>query len=414
MRILHVLDHSVPIHSGYSYRTLEILRHQRALGWETVHLTSLKQGPVAGAVEQVEGFEFHRTMGRGGFFETHRLLNPLAVIRTLERRLTMLIEERRPDVLHAHSPCLTGIAALRAARRADIPVVYEVRALWEDAGVDHGTLTAGSLRYRASRAMETWVLTHADQVTAICEGLRGEIVGRGVPVQDVTLIPNAVDPSEFTVIDSPDIGLARDLGLENKRVIGFIGSFYAYEGLTTLIKALPLLLEDSPDVRLLLVGGGAEFDSLRREAAALGIADKVVFTGWVGHDEVHRYYSLMEILVYPRIATRLTQLITPLKPLEAMAQGRLVVASDVGGHRELIRDGETGVLFQAGDAKSLAVASLSLLRDPSRAASLREAARRFVERERYWAASVGRYAEVYRRALGAPHSAAHQTAPVGK
>jgi PEP-CTERM/exosortase A-associated glycosyltransferase len=324
------------------------------------------------------------------------------VIRSLERRLGEVIRLSGPDILHAHSPCLTGVAALRAGRRAGLPVVYEVRALWEDGAVDHGTTTQDSLRYRAIRALETWVLRRADHVTTICEGLRGDIVERGIPSERVTVIPNAVDPTAFALKGPADLQLATKLGLAGKRVIGFIGSFYGYEGLTILLQSLPRMLARHDDIRILLVGGGMQDDALRHEARSLGIADKVVFVGWVPHDQIQNYYGLIEILVYPRLSNRVTELVTPLKPLEAMAQGRLVVASDVGGHRELIRDGDTGLLFRAGDPGALASVVTGILQDPIRAGHIRTAARGYVETERYWMASVKRYADAYRNAIGDP------------
>jgi PEP-CTERM/exosortase A-associated glycosyltransferase len=305
-------------------------------------------------------------------------------------------------VLHAHSPALTGLAAIWAGRRFRIPVVYEMRALWEDGAVDHGVTAAGSLRYRLSRALETWVLRRADAVTTICDGLRREIVTRGVEPDHVTVVPNAVDPLRFNVGGTADPQLARRLGLDGACVLGFIGSFYGYEGLSLLLRAFPKVLEQRATARVLLVGGGYEEERLKRQAAEAGIADKVVFTGRVPHDRVQEYYDLVDIFVYPRLRTRLTELVTPLKPLEAMAQGRIVVASDVGGHQELIRPGETGFLFRAGDADALADAVLHVIRHPELAAAVRINARRFVETERSWAASVGRYAGVYARALEKP------------
>jgi glycosyltransferase involved in cell wall biosynthesis len=183
-------------------------------------------------------------------------------------------------------------------------------------------------------------------------------------------------------------------------VLGFIGSFYGYEGLSLLLNAMPRILSANPRVRLLLVGGGPQASVLKERAVALGVEDKVVFTGRVPHHDVQRYYDIVDVLVYPRLSMRLTDLVTPLKPLEAMAQGRLLVASDVGGHRELIADGVTGVLFKAGDPEALAGKVLTLLDDPSCWPRLRAAARRFVETERNWARSVGRYRGVYQRVAG--------------
>ena len=252
-----------------------------------------------------------------------------------------------------------------------------------------------SLRYRATRALETYALKHADHVTTICEGLRSDIVARGLPAANVTVIPNAVDIESFDPGGEPDQPLKEKLGLTSCTLIGFIGSFYAYEGLDLLLDAFPKVLAHLPDVRLLLVGGGPQEGALKEQAKRLGIADKVVFTGRVPHQEVQRYYDLIDVLAYPRHSMRLTDLVTPLKPLEAMAQGRLLVASDVGGHRELIRDGETGMLFKAGSTDSLADTIMKLLVKREYWPELRQAGRRYVVEERNWARSVANYREVY-------------------
>ena len=197
-----------------------------------------------------------------------------------------------------------------------------------------------------------------------------------------------------------DDALRAELGLTGKRVLGFIGSFYAYEGLDLLLRALPAILQQAPDVALLLTGGGPQEENLKKMTQELGLQDHVKFTGRVPHAQVQRYYSLVDVLVYPRHSMRLTDLVTPLKPLEAMAQGLLLVASDVGGHKELIRDGETGMLFRAGDADDLARSVLRLLSMQDRWPQLREAGRRYVETERNWTNSVARYRDVYGRLTG--------------
>lgn len=395
MRILHVFDHSLPLHSGYTFRSAAILREQRALGWETFHLTGPRQKGCSVAEEEVEGLHFFRTAPPASPMGRLPVLNQLADMRALEGRLGEVIDTVRPDIVHAHSPQLNAVPAIRAAHARGIPVVYEVRAFWEDAAVDHGTTSEGSLRYRLSRAMDTWAFQHADAVTCICEGLRADIVARGVAPHKVTVIPNAVDIERFPLGGPADEQLKAALGLAGARVLGFIGSFYAYEGLDLLLAALPRILEDAPDVKVLLVGGGPQEGNLKRQAESLGVADRVVFTGRVPHGEVNRYYDLIDLLVYARHRMRLTDLVTPLKPLEAMAQGHLFVASDVGGHRELIRHGETGWLFPADDAAALARAVLHAFAHRHRWDEMRARGRRFVETERNWKASVARYRQVY-------------------
>ncbi|WP_439535595.1 TIGR04063 family PEP-CTERM/XrtA system glycosyltransferase [Methyloversatilis sp.] len=392
MKVLHILDHSIPLHSGYTFRTAAILREQRKLGWETHHLTSPKQGATTAAFEDVDEFRFHRTPVPGASLP---LLREIAQMRAIEVRLEALVRELRPDILHAHSPVLNAVPALRVGRRLGVPVVYEVRAFWEDAAVDHGTTAEGSLRYRATRALETWALKRADHVTCICEGLRQDIVARGIPSSKVTVIPNAVDVDNFTFCSPAEADLRQSLGLDGHRVLGFVGSFYAYEGLDLFLDAAAALRRDHPDIKVLLVGGGPQEKALRAQARALGIEDAVVFTGRVPNREVQRYYNLIDLLVYARHPMRLTELVTPLKPLEAMAQGKLFVASDVGGHRELIRNDETGYLFRAGDAADLGRTMARVLDQPEKWDAIRAAGRRFVESERNWRTSVARYRGVF-------------------
>lgn len=397
MRVLHVLDHSLPLHSGYTFRTCAILAAQRARGWETFHVTSPKHYGAQAAEEDVDGWHFFRSAPVPHALAALPLVNQWAVIRLLRRRLLEVARRVRPDLLHAHSPALNGLAALAVAHQLGLPLVYEVRAFWEDAAVDHGTCREGDLRYRLTRALETRVLRRAHAVTTISEGLRGDIVARGVPAERVEVIPNAVDTARFGADGAPDAALRTRLGLDNATVLGFIGSFYAYEGLDLLIAALPAIAARMPQSRVLLVGGGPEERRLRAAAAQAGLEDRVVFTGRVPHETVESYYRLVDVFVYPRRSMRLTELVTPLKPLEAMAHGRLVAASDVGGHRELIRNGETGTLFQAGDPDALARAVVGLLEDREGRPARRLAARAFVERERTWEKVVARYAPIYER-----------------
>lgn len=397
LRILHVLDHSIPLQSGYTFRSLSILREQRKLGWDTFHLTSPKQVGAQALEEEVDGWHFYRTPE----VSVSKVpgLGEIALMRQLECRLQQVAEQVRPDILHAHSPVLNVLPALRVGRRMGIPVVYEVRAFWEDAAVDHGDTTEGSLRYRLTHWVETWALRRARHVFTICEGLRSDIVARGIPTTKVTVIPNAVDLEAFEPGGQPVAALKARLGLQGASVIGFIGSFYAYEGLDLLLEALPGILARRPDVRVLLVGGGPEEAAIKAQALRLGLSDKVVFTGRVPHHQVQLYYDLVDVLTYPRHSMRLTELVTPLKPLEAMAQGRVLVASDVGGHKELIRHGETGMLFKAGSSDALAQAVVDLLAAREHWPAMREAGRRFVEEQRNWTASVANYHSAYTHLL---------------
>lgn len=395
MRILHVLDHSIPLHSGYTFRTAAILREQRALGWETFHLTSPKQGITDAAEEDIDDLHFYRTAMGSWFWIGLPVGYEIALMKSLGQRLEYVARLVKPNLIHAHSPVLNVWPALKIGRLLGIPVVYEIRAFWEDAAVDHGTTHQGSLRYRATRMLETSAIRSVNHVFTICEGLRADIVARGIDSAKVTVIPNAVDVQSFHLASLPDPALQARLSLSGCTVIGFVGSFYAYEGLDLLLAALPQLIKSRPSIKVLLVGGGSQEANLRLQAQQLGVADKVVFAGRVPHQDVHRYYDLIHVLAYPRHSIRLTELVTPLKPLEAMAQGQLFVASDVGGHKELVEHNKTGVLFKAGSADALVQALLGLLDNPSLWPILKANGRAFVENVRNWKNSVANYVGPY-------------------
>lgn len=396
MRILHVLDHSLPVQSGYSFRSAAILREQRKLGWETVHLTSPKHGEFGAPVEEHDGLRFYRTPQPSGPMARLPMANQLAVIRALRERIREIVRLEEPDIIQAHSPCLNALAAFGAGK----PVVYELRSSWEDAAVSSGVTTEGSLRYGLSRWLETRALYGADAVTTICEGLRTDVISRGIPGDRITVIPNSVD-AEGLAARSPSAGDMRArLGLQENCVLAFIGSFFAWEGLVLLIEALPLVLERRPDVRLLLVGGGPDETAMREAVARCGVAGQVIFAGQVPHKEVGALYDAVDVLAYPRLSMRLTNMVTPLKPLEAMAMQKVFVASDVGGHKELVRDGVTGVLFQAGNRQALAEAIVRVAADHELRGRLITNGLRFVREERTWTRAVERYEPVYERLLG--------------
>src|SRR5262245_41196900 len=175
MRILHVFNESLPLHSGYASRSAAILSEQRARGWQPAALTTPRQGPAKALTEHADGWDFYRTPYVPGWLARVPAVGAyLSEMMATARRLEQLVRLERPDVLHAHSPVLTALPALWVGRRYRVPVVYEVRACWEDAAVDHGTTTEGSLRYRATRWLESFVARRADALMVICDGLRRE------------------------------------------------------------------------------------------------------------------------------------------------------------------------------------------------------------------------------------------------
>jgi len=392
-RVLHILDHSLPLHSGYTFRTRAIMKAQIAEGLDVRGITGPRHSQPGASTENVEGLTFHRTPGKpagpAGLREWREVSSHAQAIVALAR------DEWRPDLLHAHSPALAGMAGLKAARALGLPLVYEIRAFWEDAAVGNGTGRAGSIRYRLTRELENRVIAGAGAVVTICEGLRGELIARGFAPERIGVMPNGVDLTLFGEAVVRDRALAQQLELGDGPVIGFIGSFYDYEGLDDLISAMPGLIAGHPDARLLLVGGGPKEAALRAQALGSPASNAIRFIGRVPHGEVKRYYSLCDVMTYPRKRSRLTDLVTPLKPLEAMAQGRLVAASDVGGHRELVSDGATGILFPPDDPNGCAEALSSLFARRDEWPQLREAARAHVANNHDWERNVRRYEAIY-------------------
>jgi len=401
-RVLHILDHSLPLHSGYTFRTRAILKSQQAAGLTVRGVTGPRHADAGPEIEEIDGLTFHRVAGQ---FAGPPGLSEWREIEAFREGIEGVARQWQPEVLHAHSPALCGMAGLRAAKRLGLPFVYEIRAFWEDAAVGNGTGREGSLKYRLTRALENRVVAGADAVFTICKGLRDDLVARGHDGEKIGLSPNGVDLALFGDPVARDDALAHALGIGAGPVVGFIGSFYDYEGLDDLVAALPALRQRHPHAQLLLVGGGPMNEALRAQAAASPAGDAIVFTGRVQHAEVERYYSLIDVLAYPRKHSRLTDLVTPLKPLEAMAQRRIVAASDVGGHRELITDGQTGLLFPPDDPMRMAASLADFIDRRDSWPTMREAGRAHVAAHHDWARNVQRYQRVYQDLIGHDGSA---------
>lgn len=389
MTILHILDHSVPIFSGYSFRSRSIMQFQQRLGLRPVVLTSPKQESPGDGIEVIEGLPYYRTGQTHGRLQFMRELRQIVA---MAKRIETIARKEKACLLHAHSPLLNGLPALWAGRRLRLPVIYESRAFWEDAAVDHGTTREGSVRYRLTRALETVVFRRADRVVTICQGMRQDILGRGVAPERVAVIPNGVDAGWFSP-RARNEALARAMGVNGGPVFGFVGSFYRYEGLRFVLEAAPALRRALPNSHLLLVGSGDEEPDLRTLARPL--QDAVVFAGRVPHQEVREFYSIIDVFLCPRRRMRLTELVTPLKPLEAMAMAKPVLASDVGGLRELVRNGESGILFPPESHAAFVQGAAQLGESAAMRARLGAAGRAAVLREREWAELVSRYRSVY-------------------
>jgi PEP-CTERM/exosortase A-associated glycosyltransferase len=396
-RVLHLLNNSLPhIVAGYTVRTHRIAQAQRAVGLDPIMVTRagfpVLQGVFdAAPSDDVDGIIYHRLPAEG-----LARRGPAALIQANVERLAPLLERFRPAVLHPTSPYDNPRAALALGAAAGIPVVYEVRGFLEETWRSrHGDASAGSERYRMTRDIEGWCMRHADRVVTLGDAMKADIVARGVDAQHVWVIPNAVDPDDF-VPQATDPALRADLGFDDADVVlGYVSSLVGYEGVRHLLDAIALLRTRHPRVRGLIVGDGAERPALEHQAGRLGLGAAVRFTGRVPITEVQRYYAQIDVFVVPRTNDQVSRTVTPLKPLEAMALERAVVTSDVPALRELIRPGETGLVFAAEDATALATAVEPLLDDPATRARLGKAGREWVIAERTWYRNGERYRQLY-------------------
>ena len=394
MRILHVLDRSLPTIAGYTSRSAAILEHQAALGLAPRALTSVRQG--GGIAEFLHGIEYMRTETPDllGVLDRAPVAREALEMAALGRRVTAAHRASPVDLIHAHSPILCGIPAHLAARRLGLPSVYEIRAFWEDAAEQRGHGRRGSARYTTIRALETRLARSVDAVVTICEGLRRDLVARGVPERRLFVVPNGVDAERFSPRPR-DLELEARLGLRNKTVVAYVGTLFRFEGVPVLLAALGRLCDARDDVRGLVVGHGEAEPEIRAAVESLGLAGRVAIVGKTAPEEIARYYALADVLCYPRMRHRITELVTPLKPLEAMSMAKAVVASDVGGLRELVCDEETGLLFKAGDPAALAGALARAIGDVDMRRRLGERARAHVAAERSYRAIAARYLDVY-------------------
>lgn len=373
------------------------MQGQLDLGYAVAGITSDKQGNVEKDREIVEGLTFYRTNVWSEYLKSLPILNQVETVYGLKRRLSTIVKEFKPDIIHAHSPSLTALAAKFVAKKYNIPLIYEVRAFWEDAAVDHGTHRVSSLRYRVTRWLDTYLFQTIDSIVTICEGLRQDILDRGVDTDKVTVVPNAVDSRPFVADLERAKELRKELQLDDKIVLGFIGSFYQYEGLIFLLDALKLCVKRFANVRLILAGGGPEEANIKHRIKALKLEEHVILIGRVEHDQISTLYQLFDVCVYPRHKIRLTDIVTPLKPLEAMAHNCVVLASDVGGHLELIDDQVTGILFKAGSKEDLAKKLEYIVSQPELRANMIRNGAKFVERERNWQLNIKKYQALYEK-----------------
>lgn len=401
VRILHVLDHSWPVLDGYSNRSRSLIAAQKSLGWHPAVVTSpLHNLDDLQAQDLVlDSVNYFRVPSSSSWTwkAIHRRwlgLREFGVVSLLEKTLSRILAREKFDLIHAHSPALCGLAASRVAAAAGIPFVYEIRSFWEDGLPQRPT----SLRYRLTRFLETHVAKHANAVVGIARPILKDLASRGIPDQKLFLVPNGVDIARFAPREY-DRALAKELNLEDTPTLGFIGTFFPWEGVSWLVQATAVLHARGVLSKLLIIGDGAEADAVRAAIQQEQAEGFVSYLGRVPHEDIERYYSILDVLVYPRRSSRITEMVTPLKPLEAMALGKAVLGSDVGGIRELIEPETTGLLFASGEIDDFCRQATRLLQDENLRSVMGKNARARVCAERDWATVTERYRKVYEFAM---------------
>ncbi|HEX5295755.1 MAG TPA: glycosyltransferase family 4 protein [Streptosporangiaceae bacterium] len=408
-RVLHLVSDALPsVSAGYTIRTHEIVQAQRKAGLEPHVATRagfpVTQGRIDGRrLVTVEGVPYHRLLPwrLPGHGDADPRLAALG-----EKLADRLTQEIRPAVLHAASNFANARPALALGRRYGLPVVYEVRGFWEDTWLSRhqdradGASLARSELYQRSRALETECMLAADLVVTLGEAMREEIEARGVPAGKILLVPNAV--SEDFLAPLPDPGKLRaELGIqEGEYVVGEVTSLVRHEGIGTLLEATAILRDRGVPARALIVGDGPERAALQRQAAEAGLAQAAVFTGRVPAAKVRQFHALLDIFVVPRTPDRVCQLVTPLKPIEAMASGLCVVTSEVKALTEIVKHEVTGMQTVPQDPVSLADCLELLIYSPDIRRKLGDNAREWVSGDRTWARNAARYKDAYAR-LGA-------------
>ncbi|WP_353951823.1 glycosyltransferase [Knoellia sp. S7-12] len=384
--------HSTPAYNtnGYSTRTKGVASGLRLAGADVVVVG--RAGYPWDSKSDVNSRAKHRhAVEVDGVDYVHLPGNPLSstpVDRYILECADAFVREarlQRPSVIHAASNFRVGLAALIAARRLGIPFVYEVRGLWEITEASDKPGWDETERFALQSSLETLVSSEADAVLAITAQTRDELVRRGVPAERITVAPNAVTPREFLPLPRDSAYAAMKRVRTDVPVIGFAGSMVPYEGLQTLVDAATLLRDADIEFQVVVAGSGSAASTLADQVSELDLGDLVRFIGRVPSDEMPRLLSLFDIMPCPRLSLPVTEMVSPLKPLEAMSSAKSVVLSDVAPHRDIAGPHESrALLFRAGDAQDLADTLRRLIEDPDLRANLGRAGRLWCLDERTW------------------------------
>lgn len=400
MKILHVFYSSIPSAKGGDIRSRDLIESQAGLGLDVLAVTSPFQQPaeIGAKVEQFAGISYHRSFEEDDGLYISELDQGLIVkLRKVLKLLSFknfvanLAVREQPDLIHAHSTFFSAFAGRRAADLLGVPLVYEVRSLWEERSVMKSPSAKTRVIAWTVREIETRALRKADHVVVISEGLRRDVIARGIKEDNITLVGNGVNLSRANEHTASVIGKPpRDW------VFAYVGNLSEIEGLDMLIEAVRELRAEDWANPLHFHGSGPALNDLKEQAEGI---DGITFHGRFKPDDAPAIYASVDVIVNPRRRSPLTDKVTPLKPLEAMAWCKPVVASSVAGMLELVRDGETGFVFDADDRQALAVTLKRVTDNPTILPLIVDTARQFVLTERSWHANGLKYMELYKQLM---------------
>jgi PEP-CTERM/exosortase A-associated glycosyltransferase len=403
MKILHVLEYSLPYLVGYTIRSKYIVENQKKIGLEPIIITSPLMTQNTGsypAYEEINKIKYYRSGYLNRISESdrlsRRLLKRYIYSKEYKKAILMTALAEKPDIIHAHSSYLNGISANFVSKKLNLPSIYEVRGLWQDSAVINQNIGKWHWKYNFVNYMDKKAMKESDIIIAISECISKELQHKGIKKSKIRVVPNGVDVNIFSPCQ-PDMSIIQKYNLSGKVVIGFIGSVRRIEGLMMVIEAMPKIINQIGNVIFLIVGDGDnEIENLKKLSHINGLEKNVVFCGRIKHEDIVQYYSIMDLLVYPRINAKVNQKVTPLKPLEAMAMEKAVLASDVGGLREIVDNNKNGILFSVDDKDDFLDKIIQLLSDRNFRTQLGGRARSWVIRERDWQNVTKKYTDIYK------------------
>lgn len=399
-KVLCILNTSIPyIQNGYNIRSKYVVESLKNLGIKPVVLTrpgypnDFINGLIKGEQDliknSINGITYYRCLPQ--LFMRYTPLK--TYLKEYTKQINKVIAAEAPDIIQAASNYVNGLAALEAAREKKTPFLYEIRGFWELTTVCKEPLFKNSAEFNLAYMMESYLAHAADGLVTICEGLRKELINRGIKTDKIKIIPNGVDckffkPKQF----NNDLGNKHNLG--GKFIIGYIGSLTRYEGLQTLLPVIANLKKDGYKIKCLIIGTGDYRPILERITKELNIDKDVIYIDQIPHEQVVEYYSLFDLCVYPRINEEVTQMVTPLKPLEAMACGKSVIGSDLDAIREIIIPGINGLVYSNSEADLFQKIKL-LYKNNTLRDELRLNARKWVVENRDWNKIAKTYQTLY-------------------